>query len=424
VESDEEDSDADEPLAPRNEEDDDEAAIAANQAVGKEYPLAHRLLDQRGFRDNALLESVLTHAHEICLILQKDQGVGLSLAWQLLRVLHSAATAPKLQVVSGHTKEGTWREIHEATLPEMFRKFRSVLAKQLEERFHVKTTPDKFTLLALAFDPSLDTTADEGVFSNSSAAQTLMEGEHQRALKRSSQRGVPARARAQAAPSATPMAAPPATPRPAATHTTTQATPAAARATTTPGARAASKRPAGAASVLSLMQPSKAAAVPVAADNSDKMIDDEIASFKGISSGVVAEGTASRFYEKGIFNHKRFWFEHRAQLPLHYKAFVSEVGSQKAASANVETVFSGVGGMVAKASSLGGDLVADYTICHHNWQYDFLLPSDDEIVSAYQAVNGKDAHISDAESSDEDQSDGEEDENEEGGEGEEGLDED
>jgi hypothetical protein len=258
VESDEEDSDADEPLAPRNEEDDDEAAIAANQAVGKEYPLAHRLLDQRGFRDNALLESVLTHAHEICLILQKDQGVGLSLAWQLLRVLHSAATAPKLQVVSGHTKEGTWREIHEATLPEMFRKFRSVLAKQLEERFHVKTTPDKFTLLALAFDPSLDTTADEGVFSNSSAAQTLMEGEHQRALKRSSQRGVPARARAQAAPSATPMAAPPATPRPAATHTTTQATPAAARATTTPGARAASKRPAGAASVLSLMQPSTA----------------------------------------------------------------------------------------------------------------------------------------------------------------------
>ena len=104
-------------------------------AAGKEYPLAHRLLDQRGFRDNALLKSVLTHAHEICLILQKDQGVGLSLAWQLLRVLHSASTAAKLQVVSGQTKEGVWKEMHDANLPDMFRKFRSILAKQLEQRF-------------------------------------------------------------------------------------------------------------------------------------------------------------------------------------------------------------------------------------------------------------------------------------------------
>ena len=59
--------------------------------------------------------------------------------------------------------------------------------------------------------------------------------------------------------------------------------------------------------------------------------------------------------------YKSFWFEHRTELPLHYKSFVAEVGSQKAASSNVETVFSGVGGMVAKASSIGPDLVMDYT---------------------------------------------------------------
>ena len=56
--------------------------------------------------------------------------------------------------------------------------------------------------------------------------------------------------------------------------------------------------------------------------------------------------------------------------------------------------------MVAKASSIGADLVMDYTICHHNWQYDFLFPSDAEIVSAYQTLYGADAHVSDAESSD------------------------
>ena len=67
-----------------------------------------------------------------------------------------------------------------------------------------------------------------------------------------------------------------------------------------------------------------------------------MAKFKSIRQGVVAEGGSSRFYERGIFNQKRFWYESRHELPLHYSAYVPEVGSQKAAAANVETVFSGV----------------------------------------------------------------------------------
>ena len=82
----------------------------------KEFPLAHRLLNQRGFRDNALLESVLTHPHEVCLLLQKDQGVGLSVAWQMMGVLHAAASSPKLHVVSGDTKEVTLTLILTLTL--------------------------------------------------------------------------------------------------------------------------------------------------------------------------------------------------------------------------------------------------------------------------------------------------------------------
>ena len=54
--------------------------------------------------------------------------------------------------------------------------------------------------------------------------------------------------------------------------------------------------------------------------------------------------------------------------------------------------------MVAKASSLGADLVVDYTICHHNWQYSFLCPTDDEIVEAYNKAYGDKANESDVQS--------------------------
>ena len=89
---------------------------------------------------------------------------------------------------------------------------------------------------------------------------------------------------------------------------------------------------------------------------------------------------------------KRFWFEHRTELPLHYQTYVPEVGSQKAAASNVESVFSGVGGMVQKATTLGAELTENYTICHHNWLYEFLEPSDEEIIAAYVKLNGFEPH--------------------------------
>ena len=154
------------------------------------------------------------------------------------------------------------------------------------------------------------------------------------------------------------------------------------------------KRP---ASVLSLMQPpSKAAAVVFPSSAPARQLDDEIAKFKALRAGVEAEGQNNRFYEKGIFNQRRFWHEHRTELPLHYQTYVPEVGSQKAASSNVETVFSGVGGMVQKATTLGSELTESYTICHHNWLYEFLEPSEDEAMVAYLSLNGPEPHDSDA----------------------------
>ena len=137
------------------------------------------------------------------------------------------------------------------------------------------------------------------------------------------------------------------------------------------------------------------------------------------SKYVVAEGTHNRFYEKGIFNQKRFWYEHRTELPLHYQTYVPEVGSQKAASSNVESVFSGVGGMVQKAITLGAELTENYTICHHNWLYEFLEPGDEEIIAAYVELYGSESHESNADessssSSDEKSDDTDADEGEEG----------
>jgi len=161
----------------------------------------------------------------------------------------------------------------------------------------------------------------------------------------------------------------------------------------------------------------KKAAVAAAEAPMEQMVSDEIAKFKAIKEGFMADSSSIRFYKNNSFDHKAFWYEKRKDLPLHYSVFVAEVGCYKAASANVETVFSGVGGMVQKSTNIGADLVADYTICHYNWKYSWLEPSEEEIVKAYQELYGPEAHVSDdSESEADDEEDDEEDDDEEGAE--------
>ena len=100
----------------------------------------------------------------------------------MMGVISEVMASQKLQVVSGTSKEGEWKECHAAHLPEMFRKFREIMVQELEARFHIKTTPDAPTLLALQMDPYVDTSGDDGFFSSRKAAQTLMVGEYKRAL--------------------------------------------------------------------------------------------------------------------------------------------------------------------------------------------------------------------------------------------------
>ena len=107
-------------------------------------------------------------------------------------------------------------------------------------------------------------------------------------------------------------------------------------------------------------------------------------SFMKVSAQVLVQGTASIYYEGGTrFNLHTFWAEYKAMLPLHHAVYLADVACKKAASANVESVFSGAGKFTEEAPS-GGELLLSYLIkLHYNWRYSFLQPSNQEIIDRY-----------------------------------------
>ena len=126
---------------------------------------------------------------------------------------------------------------------------------------------------------------------------------------------------------------------------------------------------------------------------------------------------AAKHYEgTGRFNLRAFWAEYKNVLPIHYRTYLAEVACKKAASANVETVFSGAGKFMAEvhapslplpfccspclplpfgchpqhrlllgrqAPHAGAPLLSRIVKLHYNWKYPFLRPSIKEIVERY-----------------------------------------
>ena len=68
------------------------------------------------------------------------------------------------------------------------------------------------------------------------------------------------------------------------------------------------------------------------ADREDGAIDLEvkleIERFEAISLKTLATGKTSSYYHRGAdrFNLRSFWADHKAALPLHYSAYLAEVG--------------------------------------------------------------------------------------------------
>jgi hypothetical protein len=121
------------------------------------------------------------------------------------------------------------------------------------------------------------------------------------------------------------------------------------------------------------------------------------------------------------FNLRAFWAEHKLLLPLHHRVYISEVGCNKSAAANVESVFSGAGKFTeevctalpahsvsrptatthprlpprcvptvlspwpAQAKSVGPILLQRMVRLHYNWKYPFLRPTILQVTTRYNA---------------------------------------
>lgn len=87
-------------------------------------------------------------------------------------------------------------------------------------------------------------------------------------------------------------------------------------------------------------------------------------------------------------------------LPIHAKVFRGDTGPMKGASANVESIFSGVKRLLGDFSAkMSPEVLEMYVFIHYNMQYAFMCPTVDEIVKAYEQAYGKEPQPDDVESS-------------------------
>ena len=106
---------------------------------------------------------------------------------------------------------------------------------------------------------------------------------------------------------------------------------------------------------------------------------------------------------------------------MHTNVWRADVGSMKGASSNVETVLSGVKRLLGDfAATMSPEVLFLYVFIHYNMQYEFMMPTVDEVVKLYLEYYGPEAQAEDLAGEDsgsecEGEGEGEEQEGEEGG---------
>ena len=93
--------------------------------------------------------------------------------------------------------------------------------------------------------------------------------------------------------------------------------------------------------------------------------------------------------EKKEFCKSSFWSAHKSKLPVHYAVYLADCASKKAASANVETIFSGAKRLSDNATTMGDELLGAYVVNHANWTYEWMKPEVHDIVCAYLKEYGQ-----------------------------------
>jgi hypothetical protein len=382
----------------------DAEQVAANEASGKKFPLAQRCLEGKEWKQTNQLESVLLTSHESVMLMQKGTGVDPGTVFLLAQGCHNVNKSAKLNLVSGAGEKEVWKDVHEASLDPMFRTYRRIMAEQLDQRFKLSGHPGREVLLCLKLNPLVDTSATSLLFQGKSSVRELMDGEYLRCLR--------LRSMAMAGPSADPAPSP----APADGNAPSPATGAAATgAAATNAAAAASATKKRKVSVLGALQGYSLTAAPNPTAVEDSIMA-EIAKFDSIKVALAASGQ-EKYTSSGIFDPISFWNDHDKVLPIHAKVFRADTGPMKGASANVESIFSGVKRLLGDfAATMSPEILELYVFIHYNWDYEFMRPTTQEIVDAYLHVNGAELPVEDIDADLESEPDEEgEEEGEEGG---------
>eukprot|EP00966_Prymnesium_polylepis_P086278 1997305-Prymnesium_polylepis.2 len=261
-------------------------------------------------------------------------------------------------------------------------------------------------------NPLVDTGAESALFKNKSSVYELMHGEYMRTLKLRSissvAEGTPPPQAGQGLAITAPVPA-------AAAGSATVLVPAPGRAASDELPTQPKKKPKMALSVLGGLAKFKltAAANTTAVDDA---IAAEIAKFESIKVALSAAPN-KKYISSGIFQPVAFWNDHMKVLPIHAKVYRGDTGPMKGASANVESIFSGVKRLLGEfAATMSPEILEMYVFIHYNMQYDFMRPTVDEIVEAYKKIYGSEPMPEDVvsdEEGDDEESESESDEEEE-----------
>ena len=361
---------------------DDDRVEAAERCANKQYPLAHRLLTKEEFSLNAYWESCLSFAGETSALLQTHKGVGLDDAYLLMYTLKSMNDKSKMQVVSGRGAKESWDEVRVDRIPAMFQRFRQIFSEQIDKRFSVHNgVPSDHVLLALKMNPTIDTTAEGHLFKNRRSLIDLMEIAYRKALrKRAFYRDRHTASEAEAALSAASQIADSSASSPVQARCPTGSSKRPSPSPSDGIGSSGGKRPKMLMMALNAFVPTQTAPDPV-----DNNIDIEIKLF--------SELCRTNFHNlyvnaKGHFDKSSFWIAYRHKLPYHYAVYLADCASKKAASAHVESVFSGAKRMAESAALMSDENLSAFVMCHYLWEVEWLRPNIHDIMCAYVMAHG------------------------------------
>ncbi|KAK3253829.1 hypothetical protein CYMTET_36938 [Cymbomonas tetramitiformis] len=359
--------------AGESEVDSDFEQVEANECEGKEYPLSHRCLAAPDWTKNNQLESVFAPLHDVSVDLQSQTGAGLDKEHVLSEILHRTLTAETVDVVSGAGQDETWMRVHADTLPADIQQFREVTATQVQERM---INMDEDTLLALKMNPSIDTSAEGQLFKDKRACYELMESVYNRQLRKRAMHlwqkghfGSNAAGGAFAGGSSSED-------QRGSTVARAEGTDRSVKKRRTISENASAFRP---ATVSSLAQDIETAVA--------EKIRLEKETF---ASRCMVAMESGKYSLSNGFDQVGFYSDLGDLCPIHSATFRADACSKKAASANVESVFSGASALLADfhAGALSPKMICAYMFIRVNWQYAFLRPSVEEIVKAYISQHG------------------------------------